>query len=91
MTNPIMGGTVEETPLSHACARGFLDIAELLIQNQADVNYLCSVSSYQHCPYTIADIIASIPHSHLLGNSSTNRICHHLWADANSQALAKKQ
>ena len=43
MTNPVMGGSVQETPLAHACARGFQDIAELLIQNKANVNFLCSV------------------------------------------------
>jgi ankyrin repeat protein len=41
LTNPVMFGSVEETPLSHACARGFLDITDYLIQNNADVNYLC--------------------------------------------------
>ncbi len=36
-------GEVEETPLAHACAHGYLEIAELLISSGADVNYLCSV------------------------------------------------
>ncbi len=36
-------GEVEETPLAHACACGYLEIAELLISLGADVNYLCSV------------------------------------------------
>ena len=36
-------GHVEETPLSHACARGFLDIVKLLIIFQADVNFKCAV------------------------------------------------
>ena len=38
------GGTVEETPLAHACSRGFLEIARLLVHMGANVNYLCSVS-----------------------------------------------
>ena len=42
-TNPVVGGTVEETPLAHACSRGFLGIVELLIDSGSDVNYLCSV------------------------------------------------
>ena len=42
-TNSMMGGTVEETPLAQACARGFLEIVKLLILNGADVNYLCLV------------------------------------------------
>lgn len=35
---------IEETPLSCACARGFLEIMELLILNGADMNHVCSVS-----------------------------------------------
>ena len=37
---------MEETPLAHACAKGFLDIVELLVLYGADLNYLCSVCSY---------------------------------------------
>ncbi len=35
--------TVEETPLAHACARGFLGIVELLVSKGAKLNYRCSV------------------------------------------------
>lgn len=37
-------GSVEETPLAAACARGFKRIAEFLIECGANVNYKCSVS-----------------------------------------------
>ena len=39
-----MSGFVEETPLAHACARGFLNIVKLLINSEVDVNFKCSVS-----------------------------------------------
>ncbi len=35
-------GSMEETPLSLACARGFLDIVKLLVE-RADLSYRCSV------------------------------------------------
>ena len=44
ITNPLLAGFVEETPLAHACARGFLDIVKLLLSHKADVNFKCSVS-----------------------------------------------
>ncbi len=36
-------GEVEETPLAHACARGFLKIVQVLIKKGANANFLCSV------------------------------------------------
>lgn len=45
VTNPLISGFVEETPLAHACARGYLDMVKLLISHKANVNYKCSVSS----------------------------------------------
>jgi len=44
LTSVNIAGSVEETPLASACARGYRDIAELLIYNGANVNYLCSGS-----------------------------------------------
>lgn len=44
VTNPLMSGFVEETPLAHACACGYLDMVKLLISHKANVNYKCSVS-----------------------------------------------
>jgi len=44
LTSANIPGSVEETPLASACARGYRDIAELLIYNGANVNYLCSGS-----------------------------------------------
>ncbi len=49
MSNPGYG-SVEETPLSHACARGFLDIVMLLVE-KADVNRLCSVREAVEATY----------------------------------------
>ncbi len=37
---------VEETPLAHACACGFLKIVQVLIEKGANVNFLCSVCHY---------------------------------------------
>lgn len=34
---------VEVTPLAYAAQKGFTEIVKLLINFQADVNYLCSV------------------------------------------------
>ena len=48
VSNPMMSGFVEETPLAHACAQGFLNIVKLLISYGADVNFRCSVS-YDDC------------------------------------------
>ena len=45
----MVGGSVEETPLAHACAQGFLRVAELLIENNADVNFLNSVCENGTC------------------------------------------
>jgi len=42
MTSASVVGSVEETPLASACARGYRDIAELLIYSGANINYLCS-------------------------------------------------
>ena len=39
-----MIGSHEETPLALACAKGYRDVAELLILNGANINFLCSVS-----------------------------------------------
>ena len=44
-----MIGSHEETPLASACARGYRDVAELLIHNGANVNFLCSVSICYVC------------------------------------------
>ena len=41
-----MEGSVEETPLAHACGRGDLEMAKLLVAHGADINRLCAVSSY---------------------------------------------
>ena len=35
-------GSVEETPLAHACARGFEKLINLLIDHGANVNFKCS-------------------------------------------------
>jgi len=35
-------GSVEETPLASACARGYRDLAELLICSGANINFMCS-------------------------------------------------
>ena len=35
-------GSVEETPLAHACARGLEKIVTLLIDRGANVNFMCS-------------------------------------------------
>ena len=43
-SHEMMTGFIEETPLGHACARGFLTIVKLLISYGADVNFMCSVS-----------------------------------------------
>ncbi len=40
------GGEVEETPLAHACGRGFLGIVQVLIEKGANANFLCSVCQY---------------------------------------------
>ena len=40
-----MSGSVEETPLAHACGRGDLEMAKLLVAHGADINRLCAVSS----------------------------------------------
>ena len=54
-------GTVEETPLAHACARGFLKIVELLIQKGADMNYLCSVRSHSiHIDYLLGNTMFTV-------------------------------
>ena len=37
-------GSVEETPLAHACATGNLKMVKLLVENGANMNQLCSVS-----------------------------------------------
>lgn len=39
-------GFVEETPLAHACACGFLNIVKVLLKYDVEVNFTCSVS---HC------------------------------------------
>ena len=44
ISSELTTGSVEETPLAAACARGFKRIAEFLIQCGANVNYKCSVS-----------------------------------------------
>lgn len=46
MTNDVIGGCVEVTPLADACARGFLNVAKTLLEHGANVNYMCSVSSF---------------------------------------------
>ena len=46
-TNPMIQGAVEETPLAHACARGFIDMVQLLIKAGADLNFRCSVCVWQ--------------------------------------------
>ena len=46
VTNASMVGSVEETPLASACARGYRDIAELLICSGANVNFMCSVGAF---------------------------------------------
>ena len=46
-----IAGSHEETPLASACARGYRDVAELLIHNGANVNYLCSVSDWALIQY----------------------------------------
>jgi len=43
ISSELTTGSVEETPLAAACARGFKRIAEFLIQCGANVNYKCSV------------------------------------------------
>lgn len=43
VTNELIMGHVEETPLAHACARGFLQIVQLLIAANADINFKCAV------------------------------------------------
>lgn len=45
VTNDVMKGHVVETPLAHACARGFQHLAELMITYGADVNFTSHVSS----------------------------------------------
>ena len=37
-------GTVEVTPLSQAAGKGLDDMVTLLLNNGANINYLCSVS-----------------------------------------------
>lgn len=42
MSHHLMMGSVELTPLAHACALGFEKIVNLLIDKGADINYKCS-------------------------------------------------
>ena len=46
MQKSVLEGSVEETPLALACARGFKRIVELLLRHNANLNFMCSVHNY---------------------------------------------
>ena len=48
ITKEPFSGQVEETPLACACALGFLEIVQMLLDAGADVKYKCSVSYSWH-------------------------------------------
>ena len=69
-----MEGSVEETPLAHACGRGDLEMAKLLVAHGADINRLCAVSSSMILVIVIIIMVAAT------GYSSSCWVCYHLLA-----------
>ncbi len=65
-------GEVEETPLAHACARGFLEIVKVLIEKGANVNFLCSVCHYIVLMHTMLIMVCLFP-----GYCTTTWLCNY--------------
>jgi len=98
MTSASVVGSVEETPLASACARGYRDIAELLIYSGANINYLCSVRSdllflfhiifsekiYCNTLVFVHSICTILLH-HPTGPSPPSWVCYNMQAGAHAQ------
>ena len=69
-----IAGSVEETPLAHACGRGDLEMAELLVAHGADINRLCAVSSSMLVMIFIMISVAAT------GYNPSCWVCYHLLA-----------
>ena len=65
----ISTGTVEETPLADACARGKQKMAEMLVTYGAKVNWLCSVSKLFVMKHAFRLLMP-------LGCHSSSGVCH---------------
>ena len=81
-------GSVEETPLAAACARGFKRIAEFLIQCGADINYKCSVSIATEIHVTSRFHLCSL---FSIGHSSPHWVRHHMQTDAHCALPCESQ
>lgn len=80
-------GSIIETPLACACARGYKKIVELLLLNGADINYLGSVSS------NIAILLTKTYYELRvlsIGYNASTWICNYVWTKGDRQDTVKK-